>query len=530
MRSYLVKWSLILAVAGVFFLNALEPLTVTLPSGRLEGIRFGGSPDGVAFLGVPYAAPPVGELRWKPPRPALQWAGLRKADAFGPVCLQLPQGWLPYLEGKEDCLYLNVWTPQLSSNAKLPVIVFFHGGANTAGYSQFTPLGPPLSQLGVVIVTANYRLGPFGFLAHPALTAESEHHSSGNYGLLDQIQALHWVHGNISQFGGDPARITVMGQSSGAVDICLLMSSPLAKDLFRGAILESGECQSALNEDIRHPLPFNFIEDTGEAVGERLAGDLGVPSGRNTLERLRGTAPDAILKAWSEDPHVHFDAIVDGWVVPEQPARLWAEGKQLPVPILIGSNDDEATVFGDHGVKTVEQYRKYLEADSGKFAGEEFAAYAVTSDADVPARRLELENDSFAYGAYSMALAMTRAGQKAYLYNFTFQDTGKRARLGAHHGLELSFLSDSFPSDWVWSASSDQLGEFMRGYWAQFAKSGDPNYRGAPSWPAFDSGAEQCLELGRDIRVRAVEPRLRVLQHIMLEVLAEASTPRKERN
>jgi para-nitrobenzyl esterase len=524
MRRYLVKSSLILAVAGVFFSNAPEPLTVTLPSGRLEGIRFSGSPDGVAFLGVPYAAPPVGELRWKPPRPGLQWAGLRKADAFGPVCPQPRQGWLPYLEGQEDCLYLNVWTPQLPSNAKLPVIVFFHGGSNTAGYSQFTPLGPPLAQLGAVIVTANYRLGPFGFLAHPALTAESEHHSSGNYGLLDQIQALHWVRENISRFGGDPARVTVMGQSSGAVDICLLMSSPLAKDLFLGAILESGECQSTLNEDIRQPLPFNFIEDTGEAVGERLASDLGAPSGRNALEKLRSTPPDAILKAWSQDPHVHFDAIVDGWVVPEQPAKLFSDGKQLHVPILIGSNADEATVFGDHGVKTVEQYRKYLEQDSGRFAGQEFAAYPVTSDAGVPARRLELENDSFAYGAYSMALAMTQAGQKAYLYDFTFSDTGKRAHLGAHHGLELSFLSDSFPSEWVRSVASDQLGAFLRGYWAQFAKTGDPNYRGAPSWPVFDSGAEQCLELGHDIRVRAIEPRLRIMQHVMLEVLAEAST------
>jgi para-nitrobenzyl esterase len=254
------------------------------------------------------------------------------------VCPQLPAGWLPTLPWNEDCLYLNVWTMQLSTNAKLPVIVYFHGGSNTAGYSQLTPLGPALSRLGVVVVSANYRLGPLGFFAHPALTAEFEHHSSGNYGLLDQLQTLKWVRENISRFGGDPGQITVMGQSAGAVDICLLMASPMAAGLFQRAIMESGDCQGTFNEDIRIPIRYNEISGIGEGEGERLANDLGVADGRDTLQKLRSIPADEILKAWSKDRKVHFVAIVDGWVVPEQPAKIFAEGKQVLVPVLVGSN------------------------------------------------------------------------------------------------------------------------------------------------------------------------------------------------
>jgi para-nitrobenzyl esterase len=497
--------------------SSTTPPMVKLSIGSLEGVAV---PEGAGFVGVPYAAPPVGDLRWKPPEPARKWPGVWKATAFGPVCPQLPQGWLPYIPGQEDCLYLNIWTPHASDKAKLPVMVFFHGGSNTAGYSQFTPLGPPFARLGVVMVTANYRLGPFGFFAHPELTAESPHHSSGNYGLLDQIQALHWVHDNISQFGGDPARVTIMGQSSGAVDVCMLMASPLAKDLFRGAILQSGECQSGLNEDIRQPIPYNGIDSTGEAVGKRLASDLGVSNGPDSPQKLRSISVDAILKAWSQDPRVHFDAIVDGWVVPEQPAKIFVERKQSLVPILIGSNADEATVFG-LGVKTMDQYKKYLEQDTGKFADQELAAYPASSDAEVAAQYLQLQNDSFAYAAYSMAVNAVRSGQPAYLYNFIFAESGKRASLGAHHGLELNFLADAYPPDWQHSEADQKLGQYIRGYWAQFAKTGHPNYQGAPAWPMFNTQTDQLLELGRTVRGSTVSARIHTLADVMNKVLRE---------
>jgi para-nitrobenzyl esterase len=477
---------------------------VKIQSGLLEGIHFDSNPNDAAFLGVPYAAPPIGELRWKAPQPAPKWRGVRKAGDFGSPCSQLPAPWLPYIEGNEDCLYLNIWTTDVRSNANRPVLVYFHGGSNTQGYSQMTPLGPPLSEMGLVVVSANYRLGPFGFLAHPSLTAESEHHSSGNYGLLDQLQALRWVKENIRQFGGNPDRITVMGQSAGAVDICLLMTSPMSQGLFQGAILQSGECQDTLNEDIRAPIKYNLIDTAGEASGERLTKDLGLSGSRGVLRKLREIPANEILKAWKNDPGLHFDAIVDGWVVPKQPAQIFAEEKQLHIPILVGSNADEATVFGHNDLKTISDYKQHLQQDTGQYWQGEFQLYQVSSDADVPTRWLQLESDEFACGAYSIAQAMTKAGEKSYLYYFTYVDPGKRSRLGAHHGEELFFLSDSFPAGWEHTNEDKPLGELFRGYWAEFAKTGDPNFAGAPRWPAFASNSAVYFEIGAHVDLRPV--------------------------
>jgi para-nitrobenzyl esterase len=494
---------------------------VKIKSGLLQGTHFGSNRSGAAFLGVQYAAPPIGELRWKPPQPTPRWSGTRKALNYGSPCPQLPARWFPYIEGNEDCLYLNIWTTDVRPSANRPVLVYFHGGSNTQGYSQMTTLGPPLSQMGLVVVSASYRLGPFGFLAHPALTAESEHHSSGNYGLLDQLQALRWVEENVREFGGDPDRITVMGQSAGAVDICLLMASPMSQGLFQGAILESGECQDTLNEDIRAAIRYNFIDTTGEASGERLARDLGLPLGPDTLRTLRQVPPNEILNAWKNDPGLHFDAIVDGWIVPKQPAQIFAEGKQMHIPILVGSNADEATVFGHNDLKTVGDYKKQLQQDTGQYWKEEFQLYPVSSDAGVPTRFVRLESDEFACGAYSIAQAMTKAGEKSYLYYFTYVDPGKRSRLGAHHGEELFFLSDSFPADWEHRNEDKHLGQLQRGYWAEFAKTGDPNFSGAPRWPALDSNSRQYFEIGAHVGLRPVPERIRTLENTMRRIVSE---------
>lgn len=494
---------------------------MALEEGTLEGSHFGPPQDAAAFLGVPYAAPPVGDLRWKPPEPVKKWAGTDKATRFGAACPQLLASWLPYVHWNEDCLYLNVWTPQLSATSKLPVIVFFHGGSNVAGYSQATPLGPAFSRLGVVVVSANYRLGALGFLALPALTAESPHHSSGNYGLLDQIEALRWVRENISQFGGDPGRVTVMGQSAGAVDICLLMASPLAAGLFEGAIMESGECQSTFDEDIRTPIAYNSISRTGESVGQRLARDLGVGNRPDTLQKLRSIPAKQLLEVSTQDPEVHFDAIVDGWVVPDQPAKIFAEGREMHIPLLVGANADEATVFQSQGdPKTLDAYKQALQDDTGKYASEEFAAYPALKNADVPAAYMRLEDDWFAYGAYSVAEAMTRAGQGAYLYCFTYTSAGIRASLGAYHGEELDLLSHSSLGDWEHENIEKELGNRMRAYWTQFAKTGNPNAPGLPEWPAYAAQPDQCFELGRTIGIQPVSRRVQTLAHIMDQVFA----------
>jgi len=498
-----------------------QPPIVKVQGALLEGTHFGSTPNQAAFLGVPYAAPPIGDLRWKPPQLAAKWSGTRKADNYGPPCPQLPASWFPYIEGNEDCLYLNVWTTDLRSNANHPVLVYFHGGSNTQGYSQMTPLGPPLSQMGLVVVSANYRLGPFGFFAHPALTAESQYHSSGNYGLLDQLQALRWVKENIRQFGGDPDRITVMGQSAGAVDICLLLASPMSQGLFQRAILESGECQDTLNEDIRAPIKYNLIDSTGEASGVRLARDLGVSDGPGALERLRQIPTNEILKAWKNDPDLHFDAIVDGSVIPKQPAQIFAEGKQLLIPILVGSNADEATVFGHDDLRTVADYKKHLQQDSGQYWEEEFQLYPANSDSEAPIRSMRLTSDEFACGAYSLAQAMTKAGEKSYLYYFTYVNPGKRSRLGAHHGEELFFLSDSFPADWEHTTEDNYLDGLLRGYWTAFVKTGDPNFDSAPKWPTFDSNPEGYFEIGAQVGLHPVSERIRNLDKIMRRVTAK---------
>jgi para-nitrobenzyl esterase len=469
---------------------------------------------------VPYAAPPTGKLRWKPPEPVAHWAGMRNATEFGAACPQLPEPWLTYPHWSEDCLFLNVWTRQLPDRRKQPVLIFFHGGSNRAGYSQRDELGPSLSRAGLVVVSANYRLGPLGFLAHPALTAESSHASSGNYGLLDQIQALKWVRENIAQFGGDPGRITVMGQSAGAVDICLLMASPLARGLFQQAILESGDCQSTLNKDIRTPIAVNGISGTGEEAGVRLATDLGVTNSPDALNTLRSVSVDAILKTMRIDRDLRFDAIVDGWVVPEQPAKIFAEGRQAHMPVLIGSNADEATVFGP-GPANLLEYRKYLQADAGVYADQELQAWPASSDADVRPQYLNLQSTSFAYGAWSMARAMTRAQQPAYLYLLTWTQTGKQASLGAHHGEELPFLDDAYPSNWGSSDGDKAFGETLRTYWSNFAKTGDPNSPGLPKWPTFDPGSDYVLSLGQKIGPVPMSQNLRVLDKIMAKILPE---------
>jgi len=521
--------SLILAAASVGLTQSAP--TVAVASGSLVGSRTG--PASAAFLGIPYAAPPVGPLRWKPPQPAAKWGARRDATQFGSPCAQLPARWFHYTPGREDCLYLNVWTPQLSAAAKLPVLVYFHGGSNTQGYSQMDHIGPSLSRHGLIVVSANYRLGPFGFLAHSTLSAESPHHSSGNYGLLDQLQVLKWVGENIAHFGGDPTHVTVMGQSAGAFDACLLMASPLATGLFQAAILQSGECQSVLNKDLRTPIPFNLISGTGEGSGERLAHDLQI-TGPDTLQKLRATPADQILQAWSHDPELHFDAIVDGWVVPAQPAQIFADGRQLPIPVLVGSNADEATVFGHNDVTTMAQYKDYLRRDSGNFYDEEFRVYPVASDADVPARYLQLQSDTFAYAAYSLAQAVTRSGQRAYLYYFTYADTGKRAALGAHHGEELFFLGENFPVSWEPNKEDQSFGETLRTYWTQFAKTGNPNgaapvktrlAASPPRWPAYAASKKESFELGRRIGPRPIDDHIQRLEEIEQRVETEALHP-----
>jgi para-nitrobenzyl esterase len=312
-----------------------------------------------------------------------------------------------------------------------------------------------------------------------------------------------------------------MGQSSGAFDICLMMASPLARGLFQQAIMESGDCQGTLIGDIHTPVPFNGIHGTGEGNGERLAGDLGIANGPDAIRRLRDLPAETILKTWRHDSSVQFDAIVDGWVIPEQPARIFAEGRQTHVPVLVGSNADEATVFGP-GPATTSDYWSYLRADTGARAEKEFQLWPASSDAEVGEQYLKLQNETFAYGAWSMARAMSRAGEAAYLYLLTWADAGQRARLGACHGEELYFLSDSFPSDWRPVDGENTFGETLRRYWTTFAKAGRPGGPGLPAWPAYDFDSNQVLKLGKRIEPEPAASSATALQYLMQPILKSA--------
>jgi para-nitrobenzyl esterase len=496
--------TLLLTVLGACATLPAQPSPhVILQGGVLEGAHFGKDPANAAFLGIPYAASPVGNLRWQPPQPPPPWSGVRQAKAFGPACPQLPSAWLPETLGRkqmitdEACLYLNVWTTDLASKTRLPVMVWIHGGGNIEGSQEWPPLGPTLASHGVVVVSINYRLGVFGFFAHPALSAESAHHASGNYGMLDQMQALRWVHQNIGKFGGDPNQVTVFGASSGSLDICDLMASPLAVGLFQRAILQSGFCVDSNAS----------LLSKAEMRGVGLAKILGIANNTQTLANLRAIPADMLLKTAAADPDEDFDPIVDDWVLPQQPLEIFAEGKQARIPVLLGSNADEVSIFASPIVggssnhpKTVAAYRQWLGNRFHARADEVFAAYPALTDSQVPQTFVKMDSDfDFGFGAWLMARETQATGQSAFLYRFTYVGSGELASLGAFHSEESILLSKKYWKSWAISPSDEKLSNIIIKYWTQFAKTSYPASLATPPWPPYDPAANQAQELGRHV-------------------------------
>jgi para-nitrobenzyl esterase len=485
---------------------------VKIDGGMLSGTLFDADAADVAFLGIPYATAPVGNLRWQPPQTPHAWSGVRDAKAFGPACPQLPSSWLPEMLGRkqmvtdEACLYLNVWTTGLlattgrktnaASSEKAPVMVWIHGGGNVEGSQEWPPLGPTLAKHGVVVVSINYRLGVFGFLALPGLTGESAEHASGNYGLLDQIEALKWVRRNIGKFGGDSANVTVFGASSGSLDICDLMASPLAAGLFEKAILQSGFCVDSNASTLAQ------AEVRGKALAQRfgVSGD-----DAHAIERLREVPAEQMLQQAAADREIDFDPIVDKLVLPEQPLRIFAEGKQARIPVIVGSNADEVSIFASPIVggksyrpKTVAEYREWLQKNFHDLAPEVFAAYPAKEDSDVPRAFLSMDSDDeFGFGAWLMARETEATGQHAFLYRFTYVGSGKFASLGAFHSEESILLSKKYWTSWVSNADDEPMSERIIGYWTQFAKTSRPDGEGLPAWPAYDARTDKYQELGK---------------------------------
>jgi para-nitrobenzyl esterase len=469
-----------------------------IDSGRLQGLNVAALPRGGAFLGIPYAAQPVGSLRWRAPQPAPSWKEVRAADHFGPACPQAPSSWLPEMLGiermptGEACLYLNVWTPDLHPKKRLPVLVWVHGGGNVEGSGEWPPLGITLAQQGVVVVSINYRLGALGFLALPALAAESEQGVSGNYGHLDQLEALRWVRRNIEQFGGDPGQVTIGGQSSGALDVCNLMASPLSQGLFQRAILQSGVCVDSVYPEMR----------AMEANGEKLAQDLGITPGPKALQALRAAPAERILHAAAS---LDFEPEIDGWVLRRQPATTFAQGGQIRVPVLVGTNANEVSIFasslvGGHSwrPKSAVEYQNWVRQKFGSYAQTVLTEYPAGSDGDARRAYEEMDTDyNFAFGAWLLATDAARVGQRAFLYDFTYVGPGPFAELGAFHSEELMFLSRRYWTSWAITPDDQALSDAIVGYWVQFIRNGTPDRAGLAEWPAYDQPL--CQELGRRI-------------------------------
>lgn len=465
---------------------------VRIDAGVVSGIT---AEDGVrVFKGIPFAAPPVGELRWRPPQPCARWEGVRTCDTFGPSCPQPKPVLGPApTTSSEDCLYLNVWTGAQGAQERRPVMVWIHGGGYTTG-SGSSPLydGSALARRGVVVVTINYRLGPFGFLAHPLLSQEAESHSSGNYGLLDQIAALQWVKGSIAAFGGDPDCVTIFGESAGAGSVACLLASPLARGLCHRAIMESGFAQARrLNE--------------AERIGTTVAQRLGCDAAPDPLAAMRGKSAEEVLQAANPaqglfGKGLKFLPTVDGLVLTEEPRALFSAGKQAAVPIIAGSNADDGSIFSEQlTVKTVQGYGLILRGIFANQAGRARELFPAETDADVPAALGDLITvAAFVAPARFTVSASDMAAQDAYLYHFTRIPPALRStRYGAMHGAEIPYVFGSLVR--AGEETDRQLSEAMGAYWVQFATTGDPNREGLAPWPKYDQATDRYLELGDSI-------------------------------
>jgi para-nitrobenzyl esterase len=517
---------------------------VTVSGGMLEGTIEPGS--GVrSFKGIPFATPPSGDLRWRPPQPSAPWTGVRPAHQFGPRAMQMPVfGDMDFRSHgmSEDCLYLNVWAPAEPTAERLPVLVYFYGGGNVAGDgSEPRYDGTRLAQRGIISLSVNYRLNIFGFFAHPELTRESPYHASGNYGYLDQAAALRWVHENIGAFGGDPGRVTIAGESAGSISVSAQMVSPLAKNLIAGAIGSSGSTIPALTPVSLEPVPQADAERTGLELVARL--------GSRSLAELRALPAERLLEATQGRPPHDFPGTIDGYFLPRSPAELFTAGEQAHVPLLVGWNSEEASyAFLLQGQEpTLENYYSVVRERFGARAEQVLRLYPATTDAEVVAVATDLASDMFlGYTTWKWADVHSRTGGRSvYRYLYAHPRPPMRPEMGdavgglaggvlrgaeaqaqrlppargAVHSADIEYFMGNLATNMVyaWTDADERLSALMQQYYANFVRSGDPNGSGVPQWPPANVG--DTVQIMRLDVESAAEPDSHRARYLFLDEL-----------
>ncbi|WP_293969923.1 carboxylesterase family protein [Sphingomonas sp.] len=488
--------------AGVAGVAAAATPVASVREGTVTGTVDG---DVERFLGVPYAAPPIGPDRWRPPRPAAKRAAILAAENQPAACIQAPPaGPTPAPATSEDCLYLNLWRPAATTpGARLPVFVWIHGGAFRAGsISDPRIQGDLLARRGIIVVTIQYRLGVLGFLSHPGLSAESADHVSGNYGLLDQIAALKWVRQNIAAFGGDPAKVTIGGLSAGAISTAMLASAPQARGLYRGIVSMSGgsfappRSPSEAGENME---PLRESEKNGARFAEGL--------GARDIAALRAV-PAATL-ATADTRGVGWP-VIDGLVIPGDEYRLWQERKIADVPLLLGTTADEGFSFSRIG--TLDQYRAEVARRYGSFAPDILRAYPAATDAEAVRQGRDLTRDvMFGWGTWIWGTLQARYG-KAPVHSYYFahvppRDARTPPDAGAVHGGDQPYPFGIAHQDRAWTDSDRRISDAMLRYFANFVKTGDPNGNGLPAWPRLAAEGQQVLRIDDDLAAGPVANR-----------------------
>ena len=462
---------------------------VRTEAGLVEGMT---STDGKVqiFLGVPFAAPPVGGLRWKAPQPPAKWEGVKKATEFSAHCMQgriYGDMQFPDKGNSEDCLYLNIWAPAAKSTAKYPVMVWIYGGGFQAGAtSEPRQNGEVLAHKGVIVVSMNYRLGIFGFFSHPELTAESPHHASGNYGLMDQAAALRWVHDNIAAFGGDPNNVTIFGESAGSFSVCAQMASPLARKYVKRAIGESGAFFGGT-------LSTKMLSET-----ERRDAVFADEMGLKTIAELRAVSADKILAAVMKSNPFRFGPNVDGYFMPASAADIYGKGEQAHADLMAGWNRDEGNYHGFFGNDPVnkETFEAKLRQRYGAAANEALKLFPAASEDEIKKSAGLLATSHFiGYGTWKWLEEHRRTG-RASVYRYQFDDAppggdgndGDAPGVFAYHSAEIEFVFGALDSkkEITWRPEDYKLSELMQDYWTNFAKTGNPNAPGLPEWPRYE--------------------------------------------